>query len=84
MQLNLLTSPESLSADELITVPRAEFEALRQFYEAWMAGSAASTGASFAEAMAVKNVALEALSLITQPASRLRRRVAIVDSRNEE
>lgn len=70
MQLNLLTSPESLSAGELITVPRAEFEALRQFYEAWMAGSVASTVAAFSEAMAAQNVAREALSLITQPAKR--------------
>lgn len=84
MQLNLMTSPESLSAGELITVPRAEFEALRQFYEAWMAGSAATTGASFSEAMAAQNVALQALSMLAEPASRLRRRVAIVDSRTEE
>ncbi|WP_160286351.1 hypothetical protein [Pseudomonas knackmussii] len=80
MQLNLLTSPESLSADELITVPRAEYEALRQFYEASIEGYAAQTGASFSEAMAAQNVARDALFLITQPASRLRRRISIIDT----
>ena len=79
MQLNLLTSPESLSADELVTVPRAEYEALRQFYEASIEGYSAQTGAAFAEAMAAQNLARDALFIITQPASRLRRRVTVVD-----
>lgn len=80
MQLNLLTSPKSLSANELVTVPGAEYEALRQFYESTKALQNAASEPAVSAAIATLNAADQALYVLAQPAERLRRRVQIVEA----
>jgi hypothetical protein len=80
MQLNIFTSQQSRSASELVTVPCAEYQALRQFYESTKALQKAVTEPAASAAIAALNAAEEALYVIDQPAERLRRRVQIVDA----
>ncbi|AXJ04859.1 hypothetical protein CFN16_12240 [Pseudomonas fluorescens] len=80
MQLNLLTSPESLSANDLVTLPSAEYQALRQFYESSQALRNGKNETAIAAAIALLNISEQVLYVLSQPAERLRNRVQIIEA----
>lgn len=79
MQLNLLTHESQLADAELITVPRVEYEALRQLWTSLQKMRSSTSETGCARAMALMNEAEIYLYTITQPDERLRRRVTVVD-----
>ena len=83
MQLNLLTHESRMDDAELITVPRLEYEALRQFYETHIGVRVAFTDSDVHKAIAAHNVAEIALHQLSQDQSRWRSRVEIVTPKTE-
>lgn len=83
MQLNLLTHESRMDDAELITVPRVEYEALRQFYETNIGVRVAFTESDAYKAIAAHNVAERALHQLGQDQFRWRSRVEIITPKSE-
>lgn len=84
MQLNLLTHESRIDDAELITVPRVEYEALRQFYETMIGARTSCTGRDVHDALAAHNVAEQALWQLQSEPGKWRSRVEIVKTKNAE
>lgn len=78
MQLNLLTCPERQTDAEMVTVPRVEYEALRQFYETLQHARTSTKGLEVYEALAAHNAAERALWQLQTPQEKWRTRIEIV------
>lgn len=78
MQLNLLTCPERQADAEMVTVPRVEYEALRQFYESTQMIRSAQTEGVLCKALAATNQAENALGQLQSPQEKWRTRIEIV------
>ncbi|MBB4817079.1 hypothetical protein HNP29_000436 [Pseudomonas alcaligenes] len=83
MQLNLLTHESRMEDAELITVPRVEYEALRQFYETHIGVRVAFTDSDVHKAIAAHNVAERALWQLQSESEKWRSRVEIVTPKAE-
>ncbi|WMR30574.1 hypothetical protein [Metapseudomonas otitidis] len=83
MQLNLLTHESRMDDAELITVPRVEYEALRQFYETMIGMRTSCTGRDVHDALAAHNVAEQALHQLGQDQARWRSRIEIITPKSE-
>ncbi|WAG77021.1 hypothetical protein LMK08_16730 [Metapseudomonas furukawaii] len=78
MQLNLLTCPERQADAEMVTVPRVEYEALRQFYETHIGVRVSYTESDVYKAIAAHNEAERALWQLQTPQEKWRTRIEIV------
>lgn len=82
MQLNLLTCPERQADAEMVTVPRVEYEALRQFYESTQMIRTSQKETDLCKAIAASNAAERALWQLQTPQQRWRVRIEIVPSQS--